>query len=232
MRVRFQNNLRLVLPALLFVISAWQGLAFYNPQAGRWLNRDPLEERGSANLYLSLRNSPVSMWDALGERCCLLTYVAWPYNHSAIKCDNGVYISAGPLNSQVLPGSPVEWREEPTDQKRFGPPQTVHCSSCLDESLVANWFASRLTAPPWYNGCTYNCTHIARDAIQAGLSPQYQVRPACACNQTVEDLLRHPFPISRAKPLDAQLTKLEANGCNRYRCVLDSTTWNRWHFLP
>jgi hypothetical protein len=40
--------------------------AFYNPHAGTWINRDPIEEQGGANLYGIIRNDPQNRFDALG----------------------------------------------------------------------------------------------------------------------------------------------------------------------
>lgn len=56
--------------------------AFYNPSTGRWLSRDPIEERGGVNPVGFIRNNPVRTWDYLGllpvedfftraERCVL-----------------------------------------------------------------------------------------------------------------------------------------------------------------
>jgi hypothetical protein len=41
--------------------------AFYNPATGRWINRDPIEERGGINLYTFAANSPVNQVDVLGK---------------------------------------------------------------------------------------------------------------------------------------------------------------------
>lgn len=41
-------------------------LAYYNPGTGRWLSRDPIEERGGANVYVTLNNTPVNKVDLLG----------------------------------------------------------------------------------------------------------------------------------------------------------------------
>ena len=38
----------------------------YNPLDGRWINRDPIEERGGLNLYGMLNNYSVGKWDLLG----------------------------------------------------------------------------------------------------------------------------------------------------------------------
>jgi hypothetical protein len=40
--------------------------AFYNPQTGRWLNRDPIGEEGGVNLYRMVRNSPLTEYDING----------------------------------------------------------------------------------------------------------------------------------------------------------------------
>lgn len=40
--------------------------AMYNPQTGSFLNRDPIEEQGGANLYGFVRNDAVNSWDYLG----------------------------------------------------------------------------------------------------------------------------------------------------------------------
>jgi uncharacterized protein RhaS with RHS repeats len=39
---------------------------FYQVSAGRWLNRDPIAERGGINLYAYCANSPTSNADSLG----------------------------------------------------------------------------------------------------------------------------------------------------------------------
>ena len=40
--------------------------AFYNPETGSFLNRDPIEERGGENLYGFVRNDGVNKFDKLG----------------------------------------------------------------------------------------------------------------------------------------------------------------------
>jgi len=56
---------------LLLMMFSWLLLsasapAFYNPSVGRWLNRDPIAERGGANLYGFLDNDPVKRIDLVG----------------------------------------------------------------------------------------------------------------------------------------------------------------------
>lgn len=49
---------------LLSVVSSSN--AYYQAEQGRWLNRDPIEERGGANLYANVGNSLVNRFDILG----------------------------------------------------------------------------------------------------------------------------------------------------------------------
>jgi hypothetical protein len=53
---------------VLFVVLGFADLAqaFYNPETGSFLNRDPIEERGGENLYGFVRNDGVNAWDYLG----------------------------------------------------------------------------------------------------------------------------------------------------------------------
>jgi len=58
------------------VTASWNGLQgpetrigllrYYNPETGRWVNRDPIEEEGGVNLYGFVANDPKFIWDYLG----------------------------------------------------------------------------------------------------------------------------------------------------------------------
>lgn len=54
----------MVLIAVAFVATCVN--AFYSPEEGRWLSRDPVDESGGMNLYAFCGNSPVSFIDFLG----------------------------------------------------------------------------------------------------------------------------------------------------------------------
>jgi RHS repeat-associated protein len=45
----------------------YYGYRYYSPELGRWVNRDPIGERGGVNLYGFLRNGPVDLCDPHGE---------------------------------------------------------------------------------------------------------------------------------------------------------------------
>ena len=42
------------------------GYRYYSPELGRWINRDPIGEKGELNLYNFIRNIPVDSVDILG----------------------------------------------------------------------------------------------------------------------------------------------------------------------
>lgn len=89
-----------LLPTLLLCLGfAPQAQAFYNPSAGRWLSRDPIEEAGGRNLYGFVNNSPQSRIDKLGllgETCpgaieailsrCLCKVRALPNPVASLTC--------------------------------------------------------------------------------------------------------------------------------------------------
>src|SRR5208282_6855164 len=39
---------------------------FYDPNSQRWINRDPIQERGGLNLYAFARNGPINVIDCVG----------------------------------------------------------------------------------------------------------------------------------------------------------------------
>ena len=49
----------------MFVIQ-YYGYRYYDPETGRWLNRDPIEERGGVNLYAFVGNDAIGWVDLLG----------------------------------------------------------------------------------------------------------------------------------------------------------------------
>ena len=61
--------------------SGWYyyGYRYYDPGVGRWLSRDPIEERGGVNLFRFAANDAVGSWDVLGlqENYVNQTAAAW-----------------------------------------------------------------------------------------------------------------------------------------------------------
>ena len=62
--VKFEYRISTVFTILLFITCT--ASAFYNPHIGRFLSRDPIEERGGKNQYGFVKNRPAGHWDYLG----------------------------------------------------------------------------------------------------------------------------------------------------------------------
>ena len=46
----------------------YYGSRYYDPQHGRWITRDPIEEEGGVNLYGFIQNNGVNYYDFIGAR--------------------------------------------------------------------------------------------------------------------------------------------------------------------
>lgn len=59
----------------------YYGYRYYSPELGRWLSKDPLQERGGANLYAFCLNNPVNYCDPVGlkEECKLNKFLRYWY---------------------------------------------------------------------------------------------------------------------------------------------------------
>jgi RHS repeat-associated protein len=111
----------------------YYGYRYYNPSTGRWLSRDPIEERGGRNLCSFVSNLPVNSWDLLG----LLTPV------DVLNC----YFGNSPERLWVM-----EQNDEYTKRMR----EWVAVQQALDKAkkdLSANcdkWQSSHMATPKWY----------------------------------------------------------------------------------
>ncbi len=71
------NRVMFLVLTLLGLTLVQNAQAFYNPSTGRWLNRDPLGEKGGINLYGFVANSPVNWVDADGQ--AIMPMPSMPY---------------------------------------------------------------------------------------------------------------------------------------------------------
>src|SRR5262245_20993168 len=69
MKTTFQ---KVALITSAIVLLATHARAFYDPNKGRWLSRDPIEENGGVNLYGFVNNDPIDYADALGEEVTMV----------------------------------------------------------------------------------------------------------------------------------------------------------------
>ena len=64
--MKTNHRLPVLLSLLLLTAGVQEASAFYNPQTGRWLNRDPIGERGGKNNHAYADNDSINRFDFLG----------------------------------------------------------------------------------------------------------------------------------------------------------------------
>jgi hypothetical protein len=86
---------RILMVVLIAGILSGNALAYYQAEQGRWLNRDPIEEKGGVNLYGMVVNDPINHFDLLGQlrdcsqeqidafNDCWNSCPKWPYRKDA-----------------------------------------------------------------------------------------------------------------------------------------------------
>ena len=124
------HTLTLALLASLWFALAGPASGFYDPTVQRWINRDPIEEKGGGNQHAFVRNKPLDGVDRFGlEDVDLLKGLFVPcgavyYDPSCECCRDGVVISKKAVGTGVkkcnrtpAPGEPDymghQWIEFP-----------------------------------------------------------------------------------------------------------------------
>jgi RHS repeat-associated protein len=64
----------------------------YSSAIGRWINRDPIEEKGGINLYAYVRNEPTMWQDRLGEEWPTIGDYATPFQIGLINSGVGLWL--------------------------------------------------------------------------------------------------------------------------------------------
>lgn len=117
-----KTRIVLVLVTLLGVFLGQEAQAYYNPSAGRWLNRDPIAEAGGKNLYSFVKNDSVQHADLVGlvpttsfyiclPKCGNKTYTPW-----LECCCNDKVVSMAPVNTGVVKH---KWGENPQGPGKY-----------------------------------------------------------------------------------------------------------------
>jgi RHS repeat-associated protein len=74
----------------------YYGYRYYDPVTGRWPNRDPIGERGGANLHGIVDNNPITKWDLLGNICGIRVG----------RARLGLYFAPPPKGQEAIPIMP------------------------------------------------------------------------------------------------------------------------------
>ena len=80
----------------------YYGLRFYNPDTGRWLNRDPIEEDGGINVYGFVNNQPTMLVDGDGRIPPIVIVIGIGLGAAGAGCKNDRELPAYPE-----PGTPA-----------------------------------------------------------------------------------------------------------------------------
>jgi RHS repeat-associated protein len=85
------------------------GYRYYNPETGRWINRDPIEEKGGANVYEYGNSNPISFFDPLGLLDIWEFHNAGLTGHWGFKVNGrtGATVDFGPKGGKLLPGTGI-----------------------------------------------------------------------------------------------------------------------------
>lgn len=202
--------------------------AFYNPETGRWLSRDPIEEQGGVNPYGMVGNGPVNKCDYLGLKITRYTGQA----SASTSMQNGVEAGA----------TDATWSfEEPQFSQKKGKwcvklsgKMTVSISytpgvfdenglSALEherrhEGIHREWFNDLVDRTSSIDGCYCNlsCAHLAAQVARAMHQMNYFQSKA---QNALFDLNSYPNTIRRLG--------LYNDYQGRYTAAHQD--WNRWN---
>jgi len=84
-----KNTVLIVVALLAHWVGLWDASAFYDPCMQRWLNRDPIGERGGIDLYEFLGNDPIIWFDHFGLVIAPTSYPPMDPNDNTLICYNG-----------------------------------------------------------------------------------------------------------------------------------------------
>jgi RHS repeat-associated protein len=110
----------------------YYGYRYYDPSTGRWLSRDPIQEKGGVNLYGFLQNNGVSTYDLLG----LFVISGYPYIPPVTS------VPASPPNCD---GKPVGTSEDVSDWAKITSPVNNCPASSGDKSEASMKLTAGMT---------------------------------------------------------------------------------------
>ncbi|WFB36357.1 RHS repeat-associated core domain-containing protein [Kiritimatiellota bacterium B12222] len=177
------------------------GFRYYDPETGRWPNRDPIEEQGGLNLYGFVGNDGVNSWDYLGLD---VYYSSSGGGHAFLIID---------ANRSDANGKPIRYNFSFAPENGgwdninlsllTGTPGNVELSKALPEipygyiripTDLSNDARAMLVVlqlmqtDPSYNVVGFNCAHAARYVLIVGAGLPLEVRDYDTPTKLQEDI--------------------------------------------
>ncbi|WP_198159255.1 RHS repeat-associated core domain-containing protein, partial [Methylomonas lenta] len=155
----------------------------YDPDTGRWVSRDPIEENGGINLYTYVLNNPLRYIDPLGLESTVYVWqpVGWggsSFGHVSADI-NGTTYSYGPSGMTILPTSDYLSK----NSFRDGTGVTLNINSQQEKSLQAC-----LSKPQGdYSALTNNCGTPVQSCLKdQGIDTGNQTLPVSLGNKLLD----------------------------------------------
>ena len=212
----------------------------YLPSTGRWLSRDPISERGGANVYCYVRNRPIDFSDSKGLKIDAFTldpstFPVSPSSGPSLAGVGGRTDIEWAAHADITFGTPTSWGlfyvsvKGHLDQKAYYNQDLISDpnapgSGGASYTVVTHERLHVASNKAWWNGlkvevdpfekfyCTEKCAKLAKDA--ANKTSTYYFNRAVLDSATLHDAIGQP------------LSKLETT------IRIDTTTapvyWNAW----
>ncbi|BDS08268.1 hypothetical protein NT6N_33080 [Oceaniferula spumae] len=172
----------------------YYGYRYYDPVTGRWINRDPIEERGGLNLYAMVNNNPINWIDRLGRNVYGIDGTnmnALRHSHQrsnvldflerAAAAGEPAYYQAGPASndSSQLRLSDITGLFGPSMRSRISGVHKLICKHwCEDKTIKINLVG-------WSRGAVA-VQEVARRLAEKG----------CCCKEDGKKTLYKPIPVN------------------------------------
>jgi len=168
----------------------YYGYRFYSPVLMRWLNRDPIEERGGLNLYAFCENIALECFDPLGENRYITQFDILNLGKSGgtqihvgvavddWECRNGKWEKVGVVTFDFGPEPTFlnmiksVWKARGVINETYGltleAPITIKSTPRQDIKML-KMIREEKKSPPFYNGAFHNCVFWSVGAINYGM---------------------------------------------------------------
>ena len=168
----------------------YYGCRFYSPSLMRWLNRDPMGERGGLNLYAFCENDVLECCDPLGENRYITQFdilniggSGGTQMHVGVavddwECRNGKWVKVGVVTFDFGPEPSFlnmlksVWKAKGVIVETYGlalqAPITIKSTPQQDIKML-KMIREEKKSPPFYNGAFHNCVFWSVGAVNYGM---------------------------------------------------------------